>query len=180
MRFSAKATAAAAALTAALSLTALGSAASAVASAATPAAKAAPVTCSAATTKVTVKEVSRPVNHLLLKAKNTGTKTCYAYSAPFLRFDEAQAPTPWLHDSTPQAVVTLEPGQSAYAGIATSSPEGSEGYRAHSLDVLFSNRAASGGVGGPAAAKLPSGGVYVDSSAFVTYWQTSASDALQW
>ncbi|MGW6058152.1 DUF4232 domain-containing protein [Streptomyces sp. NPDC055189] len=176
MRFSTKATAAAAALTAALSLTALGSAASA----ATPAAKAAPVTCSAATTKVTVKEVSRPVNHLLLKAKNTGTKTCYAYSAPFLRFDEAQAPTQWLEDSTPQAVVTLEPGQSAYAGIGTSSPEGSNGYQAHSLDVLFSNRAANGSVGAPAAAKLPSGGVYVDSSAFVTYWQTSASDALMW
>ncbi|MFH8492422.1 DUF4232 domain-containing protein [Streptomyces longisporoflavus] len=179
MRFSTKSTAAAAALTAALSLTALGSTASA-ASAATPAAKAAPVTCSAATTKVTVEEVSRPINHLLLKAKNTGTKTCYAYSAPFLRFGEAQAPTPWLEASTPQAVVTLKPGQTAYAGIGTSSPEGSDGYQAHSLDVLFSNRAASGSVGAPAAAKLPSGGVYVDSSAFVTYWQTSAADALVW
>ncbi|MER5260126.1 MULTISPECIES: DUF4232 domain-containing protein [unclassified Streptomyces] len=176
MRLTTKATAAAAALTAALSLTALGSAASA----ATPAAKAAPVTCTAATTKVTVQEVDRPINHLLLKAKNTGTKTCYAYSAPFLRFDEAQAPTPWLEDSTPQAVVTLKPGQSAYAGIGTSSPEGTDGYQAHSLDVLFSNRGANGSVGAPAAAKLPSGGVYVDSSAFVTYWQTSAADALVW
>ncbi|MGW7076707.1 DUF4232 domain-containing protein [Streptomyces sp. NPDC054866] len=176
MRFSTKATATAAALTAALSLTALGSAASA----ATPAAKAAPVTCTAATTKVTVQEVDRPINHLLLKAKNTGTKTCYAYGAPFLRFDEAQAATPWLDASMPQAVVTLKPGQTAYAAIGTSSPEGTNGSQAHKLEVHFSNSAMNGSVGTPADAKLPQAGVYVDSSAFVTYWQTSASDALMW
>ncbi|MFI6093718.1 DUF4232 domain-containing protein [Streptomyces sp. NPDC051218] len=176
MRFTTKAAATAAALTAALSLTALGSAASA----ATPAAKSAPVTCTADTTKVTVAEVDRPINHLLLKAKNTGTKTCYAYGAPFLRFDEGQAATPWLDASKPQAVVTLEPGQSAYAAIGTSSPEGSEGSQAHKLDVHFSNRAMNGSVGNPTTPKLPEGGVYVDSSAYVTYWQTTASDALLW
>ncbi|MEU5957408.1 DUF4232 domain-containing protein [Streptomyces sp. NPDC047525] len=176
MRFTAKAATAATALTAALSLTALGGAASA----ATPAAKSAPVTCTAATTKVTVKQVDRPLNHLLLKAKNTGTKTCYAYGAPYLRFDEAQSATGWLEDSTPQAVVTLKPGQTAYAAIGTSSPEGSEGRQAHELGVHFANRAMNGSVGAPAAAKLPRGGVYVDSSAYVTYWQTSASDALMW
>ncbi|MFC8131077.1 DUF4232 domain-containing protein [Streptomyces sp. NPDC057302] len=176
MRLTTKAAATAAALTAALSLTALGSAASA----ATPAAKAAPITCTAATTKVTVEQVASPLNHLLLKAKNTGTKACYAYGAPYLRFDDAQAATTWLDDSVPQAVVTLEPGKSAYAGIATSSPEGSNGYQADKLGVLFSNRGMNGGAGGTAAAKLPGGGVYVDDSAFVTYWQTSASDALQW
>lgn len=176
MRFSTKTATVAAAFTAVLSLTGLGSAASA----ATPAAKSTPVTCTAATTKVTVQEVDRPINHLLLTAKNTGTKTCYAYGAPYLRFDEGQAATPWLDASRPQAVVTLKPGQSAYAAIGTSSPEGSEGSQAHKLDVLFSNRAMNGSVGDPAAATLPAGGVYVDSSAFVTYWQTSASDALTW
>lgn len=175
MRFTTQAAAVTAALTAALSLTALGSA-----SAAPPAAKAAPVTCTAATTEVTVEQVDRPLNHLLLKAKNTGTKTCHAYGAPYLRFDEAQSSTVWLEASKPQAVVTLKPGQTAYAAIGTSSPEGSEGYQAHELDVHFSNRAMNGSVGAPAAAALPTGGVYVDSSAFVTYWQTSASDALVW
>ncbi|MFE0178283.1 DUF4232 domain-containing protein [Streptomyces sp. NPDC059002] len=175
MRLTTRATATAAAIAATLSLTALGTA-----SAAAPAAKPAPVTCTAATTKVTVEEVDRPLNHLLLKARNTGTKTCYAYGAPFLRFDQAQSATPWLGASKPQAVVTLEPGQTAYAAIGTSSPEGSEGYRAHALGVLFANRAMNGSVGDPAAAKLPRGGVYVDSSAFVTYWQTSAADALIW
>ncbi|WP_369212353.1 DUF4232 domain-containing protein [Streptomyces flavofungini] len=169
--------AATAAVTAALSLTALGGTAEATA----PAAKAAaPVTCTAANTKVTVKKVDRPLNHLLLTAKNTGTKTCFAYGAPYLRFDQAQSSVPWLKDSMPQAVVTLEPGEKAYAAIGTSSPEGSHGRQARELGVHFAKRAMNGSVGRPASPKLPRGGVYVDSSAFVTYWQTSASTALIW
>ncbi|WP_274914942.1 DUF4232 domain-containing protein [Streptomyces sp. WZ-12] len=175
-RRSTRATATAAALTATLALGALASAP------ATAAAKAPskPVTCTAATTKVTVQKVNRPLNHLLLTATNTGNKPCYAYGAPVLRFDDAQAATFVLQDSVPQAVVTLEPGQSAYAAIGTESPEGTHGYQAHELGVLFSNRAMDGSVGGWARPKLPKGGVYVDSSAFVTYWQTDPADALVW
>jgi hypothetical protein len=176
MRISTKAAATIAAVTAALSLTALGGAASAAPSAA----KSTPVTCTAATTKVTVKQVDRPVNHLLVEAKNTGTKTCYAYGAPVLRFDQGQSATPWLEASQPQAVVTLKPGQTAYASIGTSSPDGSNGSVTHDLDVSFSNRAMNGSVGSPASPELPADGVYVDSSAYVSYWQTSAADALVW
>ncbi|MEV0442605.1 DUF4232 domain-containing protein [Streptomyces spectabilis] len=164
-------------LTAALSLTTL---AGTAATAAAPAKAAAPVTCSAANTKVTVKQVDRPINHLLLTAKNTGTKTCYAYNAPYLRFDEAQSATRIVEDSKPQAVVTLKPGQSAYAGIGTSSPEGEHGHDAKKLGVLFSNRSATGSVGSTAHPKLPGGSVYVDTSAYVTYWQSTAADALRW
>lgn len=166
--------AATAALTAALSLTALGTASAA------PSAKAATAACTSATTKVTVVKVERPINHLLLKAKNTGTKACNAYNAPYLRFAEAQAPTPWVEDSKPQAVITLQPGQTAYAGIGTSSPEGTDGYTAHKLGALFADRAGNGGVGSMTDVKLPREGVYVDTSAFVTYWQSSAADALTW
>ncbi|MER6473761.1 DUF4232 domain-containing protein [Streptomyces collinus] len=93
---------------------------------------------------MTVTEVSRPINHLLLKATNTGTKPCYAYSTPFLRAGaDAQAPLAWADETTPQAVVTLEPGQSAYAGILTSSPEGKGGAKEKTLGVIFADR--SGG-----------------------------------
>ncbi|QDQ12983.1 DUF4232 domain-containing protein [Streptomyces spectabilis] len=176
MRTNRRTAAALVTLTAALSLTTLAG----TATAAAPAKAAAPVACSAATTKVTVKQVDRPINHLLLTAKNTGTKTCYAYNAPYLRFDEAQSATQVVQDSRPQAVVTLKPGQSAYAGIGTSSPEGEDGYDAKKLGVLFSNRAANGSVGSTTHPKLPGGSVYVDSSAFVTYWQSTAADALHW
>ncbi|EPH44830.1 DUF4232 domain-containing protein [Streptomyces aurantiacus] len=142
---------------------------------------AAPSACTSSKVKLTVKNVERPLNHLLLKATNTSGKTCFAYNAPYLRFhEEAQAPVQWNEDSVPQAVVTLEPGQSAYAGITTSTPEGSDGHTARDLGVLFANRAANGSVGNLKTAQLPGEGVYVDSSAQVTYWQPNAAAALAW
>ncbi|MFJ6571658.1 DUF4232 domain-containing protein [Streptomyces sp. NPDC091292] len=145
-----------------------------------PSKPAKPVTCTSATMRVTVTKVSRPINHLLLTATNTGTAPCYAYGAPYLRFDQAQAAVQFIEDSKPQAVVTLDPGQSAYAGIIISSPEGVHGYTAKKLGVLFSNRAMNGSVGSPANLTLPNGGVYVDSSNQVTYWQSDLSAALEW
>ncbi|MEU7583895.1 DUF4232 domain-containing protein [Streptomyces sp. NPDC041068] len=149
---------------------------------ATSAKAAAPVTCSSTNTKVKVTKVSRPVNHLLVTATNTGTKPCFAYNAPFLRFDDAQAPVAVNRDSVPQSVVTLEPGQSAYAGITTSAADGSgqDGYTAERLGVLFSNRAMNGSVGSEVSPALPAGGVYVDSAASTTYWQQTREDALSW
>ncbi|WP_030687544.1 DUF4232 domain-containing protein [Streptomyces sp. NRRL B-1347] len=176
MRTNRRTAAALVTLTAALSLTTLAG----TAATAAPAKAAAAVACSSANTKVTVKQVDRPINHLLLTAKNTGTKTCYAYNAPYLRFDDAQSATHVIEDSKPQSVVTLKPGQSAYAAIGTSSAEGQDGYDAKKLGVLFANRAANGSVGSTTHPKLPGGSVYVDSSAFVTYWQSTAADALYW
>ncbi|KUF17879.1 hypothetical protein AT728_08625 [Streptomyces silvensis] len=139
-----------------------------------------PVTCTAANTELTVKKVSSPADHLLLKATNTGSKPCYAYNAPYLRFDEAQSATAVDFDSVPQAVVTLEPGKSAYAGITTSSPTGTHRHKAHDLGVTFTNRAWTGAAGRSADLKLPGGGVYVDDSAQVTYWQATRALALRW
>ncbi|MFD9906917.1 DUF4232 domain-containing protein [Streptomyces sp. NPDC059063] len=136
--------------------------------------------CTPATTKVTVKKVSSPINHLLLTAKNTSTKTCAAYGAPYLRFDASQSPVQAVKDSKPQALVTLKPGQTAYAGILTESPEGGHGYKSKNLGVQFSNRAMNGSTGPEKMLKLPGTGVYVNSAAAVTYWQRNAADALSW
>nr|BFD83678.1 hypothetical protein StreXyl84_30790 [Streptomyces sp. Xyl84] len=138
------------------------------------------VTCTAANTKLTVTEVSRPINHLLLKATNTGAKPCFAYSAPFLRAGaDAQAPLPWARETTPQAVVTLKPGQSAYAGILTYSPDGEGGGKEKTLGVYFTDRK-GGATGKEKTLKLPHGGVFFNSAAAVTYWQDNAADALSW
>ncbi|MFC9280297.1 DUF4232 domain-containing protein [Streptomyces collinus] len=137
-------------------------------------------TCTAANTKVTVTEVSRPINHLLLKATNTGTKPCYAYNAPFLRAGaDAQAPLAWADETVPQAVVTLKPGQSAYAGILTSSPEGEGGAKEKTLGVIFTNRS-GGATAEEKTLNLPHSGIFFNSAATVTYWQTNAEDALAW
>ncbi|MDV9176180.1 DUF4232 domain-containing protein [Streptomyces sp. W16] len=142
--------------------------------------KAAAITaCTTAHTKVTVSPVTRPINHLLLKATNTGTKPCYAYGAPYLRAGaDAQAPLAWDEDSVPQSVVTLAPGKSAYAGIATYTPDGEGGYTAKTLGVLFANRAMNGSAGPEKTLKLPHNGVHFNSAATVGYWQTSIDQAL--
>ncbi|MFF2960694.1 DUF4232 domain-containing protein [Streptomyces sp. NPDC057963] len=139
-----------------------------------------PVTCTGSNTKVTVTKVSRPINHLLLTATNTGSAPCYAYHAPALGFDDAQAAFPVLRDSIPQAVVTLEPGQSAYASIGLSGePDGQELHKSEHVTVYFTGKANQGSTGAPAKLKLPSGTSWGDNG-FVTYWQSEMDDALMY
>ncbi|MFE2738138.1 DUF4232 domain-containing protein [Streptomyces sp. NPDC059349] len=140
------------------------------------------VTCNGSTVKVTAQSVSRPVNHMLLTVTNTGSKRCDLYGYPALRFGEAQSVPPVIDDSQPQAVVSLSPGQSAYAGVALSGGDdggGANGRTEKTLEVFFQGRNTNDG--GPGAkAALPAKGVYVDDSLKVTYWQQSMSDALTW
>ncbi|MGW4392361.1 DUF4232 domain-containing protein [Streptomyces sp. NPDC004685] len=140
------------------------------------------VTCNGSTVKVTAQSVSRPVNHMLLTVTNTGSKRCDLYGYPAVRFGEAQSVPPVIEDSQPQAVVSLPPGQSAYAGVALSGGDdggGSNGRTEKTLEVFFQGRNTNDG--GPGArAALPTKGVYIDDSLKVTYWQQSMSDALTW
>ncbi|AXQ56521.1 MULTISPECIES: DUF4232 domain-containing protein [Streptomyces] len=136
--------------------------------------------CTAKGTKVTVTDAPRPINHLLIKATNTSDTTCHLYYAPYLRFDQAQSAVPFIEESKPQAVVTLAPGESGYAGVLTSTPDGSHPYDATSLTLYYAARSGQGSTGAPSHPALPFDSVRVDSSNAVTYWQTSAADALMW
>ncbi|KNB53200.1 DUF4232 domain-containing protein [Streptomyces caatingaensis] len=179
-RFAAAA-AAAAALTLAGTQTAGASTVTSKPAASKPAAAQRTAPCTADNTKVTVTPVPRPLNHLLLTATNTGRTTCAAYHAPALRWDAGQqAPVTVLRDSAPQAVVILKPGQSAYAGIMSESPDGSgtHGHRVSGIDVYFTDAAGQGSVGGPARPRVP--GTYFDDSAWVTFWQSTADRALSY
>ncbi|MEU1466625.1 DUF4232 domain-containing protein [Streptomyces sp. NPDC005761] len=138
-----------------------------------------PVTCDGGNTRTAVTTVSRPLNHLLLTLTNTGDRPCYAYYAPALRFDDAQAAFPVLDDSKPQAVVTLDPGHSAYAAIGLTGEPGAgpSPREATRLQVHFSARSGEGSTGTPVSLTLPSD-TYWDDNGFVTYWQTEMADAL--
>ncbi|MEE4490074.1 DUF4232 domain-containing protein [Streptomyces sp. BE230] len=138
-----------------------------------------PVTCHGGNTKTTVSTVSRPLNHLLLTLTNTGDRPCYAYYAPKLRFDDAQAVFPILDASQPQAVVTLDPGQSAYAAVGLTGEPGAgpAPRKATHLQVNFSGRNPEGSSGTPVNLTLPSN-TFWDDNGFVTYWQTERADAL--
>ncbi|WP_425578920.1 hypothetical protein [Streptomyces echinatus] len=61
--------------------------------------------------------MTRPVNHLLLKATNTGTQPCYAYGAPYLRAGaDAQAAVAWNDSTVPQAGGHPRSGESRLRG----------------------------------------------------------------
>lgn len=138
------------------------------------------VTCNGSNTAVTVQTVSRPLNHMLITVKNTGTKNCDLTYYPVLRFDEMQWAPAARKDTQPQAVVTLAPGQSGYAGALLSAADGSGegGVTGHRLTIAFQGRTPLSDGGASAVPSLPAAGVYYDSSLTVTYWQQSVSDAL--
>ncbi|MFB6844003.1 DUF4232 domain-containing protein [Streptomyces sp. NPDC056373] len=140
------------------------------------------VSCNGSNTTVTARPVRRPVNHMLLTVKNTGSKTCDLTYYPMLRFDEMQwAPRP-IEDSQPQAVVTLAPGESGYAGVSLSAADGSGewGTTAHKLTVGFQGRTPNSDGGPTAIPALPAKGVYYDSTLTVTYWLREMDDALSY
>ncbi|WP_316311698.1 DUF4232 domain-containing protein, partial [Clavibacter michiganensis] len=81
--------------------------------------------CSASDVRITAANAPRPINHLLLTATNTGSKTCALPQYPATRFGEAQAVPPVAKSSKPQSLTTLAPGESGYAGVRLSSGDGS-------------------------------------------------------
>lgn len=139
------------------------------------------VTCQGTRTKTVAAPLTRPVNHLLLTVTNTGSKTCHLYGYPAVRFGEAQSVPPVIEASKPQAVVTLQPGESGYASVSLSAADGSgsDGRTEKSLTVHFQGRTDGEDVS-PATPSLPAKGVYIDNSLKVTYWQQSMDDAITW
>ncbi|MEU2625395.1 DUF4232 domain-containing protein [Streptomyces sp. NPDC007157] len=141
-----------------------------------------PVLCNGSNTAVTVQPLSRPLNHMLITVRNTGSRTCYLTYYPVLRFDEMQwVPQP-AEETHPQAVTTLAPGESGYAGVLLSAADGSGdgGTTGRKLVVAFQGMSPNSGGGASATPSLPAKGVYYDSSLRVTYWQQDRDDALNW
>ncbi|MEU9387183.1 DUF4232 domain-containing protein [Streptomyces sp. NPDC048279] len=140
------------------------------------------VLCDGSDTAVTVQPLSRPLNHMLITVRNTGSRTCCLTYYPVLRFDEMQwVPQP-AEETHPQAVTTLAPGESGYAGVLLSAADGSGdgGTTGRRLAVAFQGMTPHSSGGAPATPSLPAKGVYYDSSLRVTYWQQDRNDALDW
>ncbi|MFF5159940.1 DUF4232 domain-containing protein [Streptomyces sp. NPDC000348] len=138
------------------------------------------VTCNGSNTTVEARPVPRPVNHMLITVENSGSRTCDLPYYPVLRFDGMQwVPQP-VEASKPQAVVTLAPGETAYAGVLLSAADGSGdgGTTGRELTVGFQGGTPNSSGGPSAVPSLPAKGVYYDSSMAVTYWQQSMDEAL--
>ncbi|MGW0658017.1 DUF4232 domain-containing protein [Streptodolium elevatio] len=129
--------------------------------------------CGGTNTRMTATVVARPLNHLLLTVTNTGSKNCDLVGYPAARFGEAQSVPPVDDTTKPQAVISLAPGESGYAGVRLSAGDGSgdNGYTTSTLEIPFED----GSVANPS---LPAAGVYVDTTLQVTYWQQTLDMAL--
>lgn len=132
-----------------------------------------PGKCSASDVKITATKVSRPINHLLLTATGTGSKTCMLPPYPVARFGEAQSVPPVIEESQPHSVAGVGPGETAYAGVLLTAADGSGGepISVNTLRIPFDDDSI-------ANVALPSG-VAVDNKLSVTYWQTSIDNALE-
>ncbi|MFC8708458.1 DUF4232 domain-containing protein [Streptomyces sp. NPDC057197] len=126
--------------------------------------------CGAKSLRFKAATVSRPINHLLITATNTGSKTCMLPMYPAARFGEAQSVPPVAEETKPQAVTTLEPGQSGYAGVLLSG-DGDHGHTVNTLTIPFDD----GSIGTVA---LPGRSVYVDDKLTVTYWESTVEPAV--
>lgn len=142
-----------------------------------------PADCATGSLTFTADQVSRPVNHIVIKATNNGSRPCNLLAFPLLAFEKnAQAATAEIEESRPQAVVTLAPGATAYAGVTTSSGDGSGERSVRSSVISLHLKGRNGGsVGGAVKIPAPGGSLYVEpGAAKVTYWQDSVTDALTW
>jgi hypothetical protein len=162
-----------------------GAGATKTSSAGTGSSSAKPVDCTTGSLKFAIKGVKSPINHVLITATNTSSKPCRIYRYPALRLSEnSQAEAAMLGQSQPQAVVTLDRGATAYAGLITASVDrnsqtkvttSSIGLSLHGPDAEDSST--ENGVDVP----VPGGSLYVEEdNAQVTFWQDNVSDALAW
>ncbi|MFI9202988.1 DUF4232 domain-containing protein [Streptomyces sp. NPDC053048] len=137
-------------------------------------------TCVPRDVTLTVHDVQRPINHQLITVTNTSSRACVVHGAPHVSFDKDTRDIPVFTDSQPgPAFFILQPGDSAYAGLRTSSGDGSGTHlrTVKSLSVGYDD--------GNGSTKwrhsIPEvKGTVVDSAAAVTYWNDDPAAALGW
>ncbi|WP_369208282.1 DUF4232 domain-containing protein [Streptomyces sp. PU-14G] len=119
---------------------------------------------------------SAPV--ILLKATNKGDDRCDLYGYPFVGYPNAQAPIK-VGGGRPQAVVSLEPGTSAYAALSLEEGDGAHMHREKQLTVELANRDQNG-TGATATVQAPEGaGLALSDNSTVSYWNTTPELAWQ-
>ncbi|MFI7101959.1 DUF4232 domain-containing protein [Streptomyces sp. NPDC050161] len=140
--------------------------------------KAGDATCSTDGMKIEVVPTGGTLPAVLLKATNTAGGSCNLYGFPTVGYPGAQAAVGAAEASKPQAVVTLEPGKSAYAAIGLPQ-DGKNLHREKSLTVGLRGKD-MGPIDGQATVNAPGGaGLGISDDSTVTYWQADQAAALQ-
>ncbi|MET9861061.1 DUF4232 domain-containing protein [Streptomyces smyrnaeus] len=133
--------------------------------------------CTVGKVSVGLKETGGSAPVILLKATNNGSTRCDLYGYPFVGYPDAQAPIA-VGGGKPQAVVSLEPGKSAYASLGLEKGDGGNMHREKHLTVQLANRSMHG-TGATATLTAPGAGLAISDNSTVSYWNTTPEPAMQ-
>ncbi|OON72086.1 hypothetical protein B1H18_31340 [Streptomyces tsukubensis] len=133
-------------------------------------------TCDLGTTRVRLQETGGSAPVILLKATNTGSTRCDLYGHPFLGYPDAQSPVQ-VGGGPPQAVVSLEPGKSAYASLSLEKGSGNNMHREKELTVELAD-SKQHGTGSTASLTAPGAGLALSDASTVSYWNTTPEQTM--
>ena len=141
-----------------------------------------PRDCSTDMLHFSIDPVREPINHVLISATNTSQIPCHLNKYPLLRTFQASTSTIGVAPmDKPAAAILLAPGAVAYSGVMTNAADGS-GTNRKTIPALFlqlqPGDAAAGGTGRPVSVAMPPSAQYIDSSAYVSYWESDTQTAL--
>ncbi|MEZ0110891.1 hypothetical protein ABH920_004906 [Catenulispora sp. EB89] len=141
-----------------------------------------PRDCSTDMLHFSIDPVREPINHVLISATNTAQVPCHLNKYPLLSTFQADKSTIGVAQmDKPAAAILLAPGAIAYAGVMTNAADGS-GTNRKTIPALFlqlqPGDAGAGGTGRPVSVAMPPSAQYIDSSAYVSYWESDMQSAL--
>ncbi|GAA3507422.1 DUF4232 domain-containing protein [Streptomyces showdoensis] len=110
-----------------------------------------------------------PVRHILLVAVNTGSKKCDIQGAPEVTLGNAKGPAPVKRETDPGEVLTLAPGQKAYAGLLATGGR-MDTYDVRSLTLGLGSPGGESEPEKPVAVRMPVASFPADDGQRVTYW----------
>ncbi|NLU68302.1 DUF4232 domain-containing protein [Streptomyces sp. HNM0574] len=135
-------------------------------------------TCTVGKVAVGLQETGGSAPVVLLKATNNGSARCDLYGHPFVGHPDAQSPLP-AGGGTPQSVVSLEPGASAYASLGLAEGEGADVHREKRLTVELADREGQG-TGATAEVTSPGpAGLALGEDSTVSYWNDTLEGAMR-
>ncbi|MEU3711067.1 DUF4232 domain-containing protein [Streptomyces catenulae] len=134
--------------------------------------------CAPHTTGFALKEADGRPSAVLLTATNNGSAPCSMYHAPFVADPVAGHRLTADPDTTPQAVVVLAPGRTAYAAIVLRRQESTQNHRTKTVNVTLASKENTGTDGHVAVSFPGPAGLQINPSTRVTYWQSTEEGAL--
>ncbi|WP_432056790.1 DUF4232 domain-containing protein [Streptomyces sp. bgisy022] len=110
-----------------------------------------------------------PVRHLLLVATNTGDTKCDVQNAPEVTLGDGQGPAPVLEGTATDEVITLAPGEKAYAGLRATGGQ-QDTYDVTSMKVTLGSPGGETEAEEPVDLPMPVASFPADDGQRVTYW----------